>query len=90
MILFSYGLDSVLSQVALWGKGKICLKKYQTDSHVIYGTLRLEIFTKYPFITQESTLFAELRLYKGKEIYRYVKNCFRKIADYVFEANNNL
>jgi len=39
------------------------LKKYQTDSHVIYGTLRLEIFTKYPFITQESTLFAEIRLY---------------------------
>ena len=38
------------------------LKKYQTDSHVIYGTLRLEIFTKYPFITQESTLFAEIRI----------------------------
>ena len=38
------------------------LKKYQTDSHVIYGTLRLEIFIKYPLITRESRLFAEIRL----------------------------
>ena len=37
------------------------LKKYQTDSHVIYGTLRLEIFIKYPLITRESRLFAEIR-----------------------------
>ena len=40
------------------------LKKYKTDSHVIYGTLRLEIFTKYPLITRESKLFAEIRKYK--------------------------
>lgn len=59
---FSYGLDSVLSQVALWGKGKIRLKKHQTDSHVIYGTLKLEIFTKYTLITRESRLFAEIRI----------------------------
>ena len=39
------------------------LKKYQTDSHVIYGTLRLEIFIKYPLITRESRLFAEIRKY---------------------------
>ena len=39
------------------------LKKYQTDSHVIYGTLRLEIFIKYPLITRESRLFAEIRVY---------------------------
>ena len=38
------------------------LKKYQTDSHVIYGTLRLEIFIKYPLITRESRLFAEIRI----------------------------
>ena len=38
------------------------LKKYQTDSHVIYGTLRLEIFIKYPLITRESRLFAEIRV----------------------------
>ena len=38
------------------------LKKYQTDSHVIYGTLRLEIFTKYPLIIRESRLFAEIRI----------------------------
>ena len=37
------------------------LKKYKTDSHVIYGTLRLEIFTKYPLITRESKLFADIR-----------------------------
>lgn len=41
------------------------LKKYQTDSHVIYGTLRLEIFIKYPLITRESRLFAEIRLIKN-------------------------
>ena len=43
------------------------LKKYQTDSHVIYGTLRLEIFIKYPLITRESRLFAEIRvIYKNE------------------------
>ena len=42
------------------------LKKYQTDSHVIYGTLRLEIFIKYPLIKRESRLFAEIR---------YIVNC---------------
>lgn len=52
------------------------LKKYQTDSHVIYGTLRLEIFTKYPFITQESTLFAEIRVISNVifSILRFVLN----------------
>lgn len=35
------------------------LKKYQKDSHVIYGTL---IFIKYPLITRESRLFAEIRI----------------------------
>lgn len=38
------------------------MNKCQTDSHVIYGTLRLESFTKYPLITQELRLFAEIRI----------------------------
>ena len=44
------------------------LKKYQTDSHVIYGTLRLEIFIKYPLITRESRLFAEIRFIYNNQV----------------------
>ena len=55
------------------------LKKYQTDSHVIYGTLRLEIFIKYPLITRESRLFAEIR---------EIKKVFpKRIRYYVFGLN---
>ena len=58
------------------GQGEDMLKKYQTDSHVIYGTLRLEIFTKHPFITQESTLFAEIRYNKYRISNQAIREMF--------------
>lgn len=67
------------------------LKKYQTDSHVIYGTLRLEIFIKYPLITRESRLFAEIRIKKNRCHDETVIQCAKmKMKDYFHKKNNNL
>ena len=56
------------------------LKKYKTDSHVIYGTLRLEIFTKYPLITRESKLFADIREYINEFHKEWIERTRQSIA----------